>query len=56
VEYAVKIIDKSQDESITDAVTAEIEVLRFLPKHQNISMSFCGFLIEEHYPLLHHDS
>ena len=46
VEYAVKIIDKSQDNSITDAVTAEIEVLRFLPKHQNIS-KYRGFCLRD---------
>ncbi len=37
MEYAVKIIDKSQDVSITDAVTAEIDILQYLPKHKNIS-------------------
>ena len=37
VEYAVKIIDKSQDEAITESIKAEMQVLNFLPKHPNIS-------------------
>ena len=37
VEYAVKIIDKSQDDAITESITAEVQVLHYLPKHSNIS-------------------
>ena len=40
IEYAVKIIDKSQDEAITESIAAEMQVLNFLPKHANISE--CG--------------
>lgn len=35
-EYAVKIIDKSQDIDIQDSIAAEINVLSFLPKHKYI--------------------
>lgn len=37
IEYAVKIIDKSQDEAITESITAEIQVLNYLPKQNFIS-------------------
>lgn len=36
IEYAVKIIDKSQDEAITESITAEMQVLNYLPIHPNI--------------------
>ena len=37
IEYAVKIIDKSQDEAITESIQAEMQVLDYLPRHPNIS-------------------
>lgn len=37
IEYAVKIIDKSQDEAVTESITAEMQVLTYLPRHPNIS-------------------
>ena len=37
IEYAVKIIDKSQDEAVTESITAEMQVLNYLPRHPNIS-------------------
>ena len=37
IEYAVKIIDKSQDEAITESIAAEMQILSILPKHPNIS-------------------
>lgn len=36
IEYAVKIIDKSQDEAINESIAAEVHVLNYLPKHPNI--------------------
>ena len=39
IEYAVKIIDKSQDEAITESIQAEIDVLNSLPHHKHISES-----------------
>lgn len=36
IEYAVKIIDKSQDEAITESIAAEMQVLNYLPRHPNI--------------------
>ena len=36
-EYAVKIIDKSQDEAIQESIAAEMQVLNYLPKHRYIS-------------------
>ena len=39
LEYAVKIIDKSQEEAITESIQAEIEVLTSLPPHKHISES-----------------
>ena len=38
-EFAVKIIDKSQDEAITESIAAEMHVLNSLPKHKYISKS-----------------
>ena len=46
VEYAVKIIDKSQDEAITESITAEMQVLNYLPKHPNISEFNCMLYIQ----------
>lgn len=40
IEYAVKIIDKSQDEAITESIAAEMQVLNYLPRHPNISAFF----------------
>ena len=37
VDYAVKIIDKSQDEAITESIAAEMQILNYLPKHPHIS-------------------
>lgn len=37
IEYAVKIIDKSQDPAVTESITAEMQVLNYLPKHPYIS-------------------
>ena len=37
IEYAVKIIDKSQDEAITESIANEMQVLGFLPQHKHIS-------------------
>ena len=37
IEYAVKIIDKSQDEAITESIAAEMQVLSYLPEHKHIS-------------------
>ena len=39
IEYAVKIIDKSQEEAITESIQAEIDVLNSLPHHKHISES-----------------
>ena len=36
-EFAVKIIDKSQDSSIIQCIEAEVETLTNLPAHPNIS-------------------
>ena len=36
-EFAVKIIDKSQGDAIKESIDAEVEVLRYLPPHPNIS-------------------
>lgn len=36
-EFAVKIIDKSQDNAIKESIEAEVEVLRYLPYHPSIS-------------------
>ena len=36
-EYAVKIIDRSIDNTIFDSIKAEVEMLRFLPPHPHIS-------------------
>lgn len=36
-EYAVKIIDRSIDDTIFDTIKAEVEMLRFLPPHRHIS-------------------
>ena len=36
-EFAVKIIDKSQDSSIIQCIEAEVETLTNLPSHPNIS-------------------
>ena len=36
-EYAVKIIDKSQDEAIQESIMAERHVLTYLPIHPHIS-------------------
>lgn len=36
-EFAVKIIDKSQDNAVKESIEAEVEVLRYLPYHLNIS-------------------
>ena len=35
--YAVKIIDKSQDEAVCESIQAEIEILSYLPQHPHIS-------------------
>ncbi len=40
LEYAVKIIDKSQEEAITESIQAEIQVLNTVPPHKHISESF----------------
>ena len=37
IEYAVKIIDKSQDEAITESIANEMQVLGYLPEHKHIS-------------------
>lgn len=39
IEYAVKIIDKSQDEAITESIANEMQVLGYLPEHKHISKS-----------------
>ena len=39
-EFAVKIIEKSQDEAVQESIAAEMEVLNYLPKHRHISESF----------------
>ena len=36
-EYAVKIIDRSIDDTIYDSIKAEVEMLRYLPAHHHIS-------------------
>ena len=36
-EYAVKIVDRKQEESITETITVEIQTLRALPHHKHIS-------------------
>lgn len=36
LEYAVKIIDRSQEEAITESIQAEIDVLNSLPPHKHI--------------------
>lgn len=40
IEYAVKIIDKSQDEAITESIAAEMQVLSYLPEHKHISKGY----------------
>ena len=40
LEYAVKIIDKSQEEAITESIQAEIQVLNTVPTHKHISEPF----------------
>lgn len=37
LEYAVKIINKSQDENINESIAAEVEILKILPSHPHIS-------------------
>lgn len=37
LEYAVKIINKSQDENINESIAAEVEILKILPPHPHIS-------------------
>lgn len=37
IEYAVKIISKSQDEAINESITAEVDILSHIPPHPNIS-------------------
>jgi serine/threonine protein kinase len=44
IEYAVKIIDKSQDEAITESIAAEMQVLSYLPEHKHIS-KFQGWIL-----------
>ncbi len=39
LEFAVKIIDKSQDDAIKESIDAEVEILQYLPPHPNISES-----------------
>lgn len=39
LEYAVKIIDKSQEDAITESIAAEMQVLNTLPPHKHISKS-----------------
>ena len=36
-EYAVKIVDKSQEETITESIAIEMQMLRALPHHKHIS-------------------
>ena len=36
-EYAVKIIDRAQDEAIKESIDAEVRILSTLPRHPNIS-------------------
>ena len=36
-DYAVKIIDRSIDDTIFDSIKAEVEMLRYLPSHPHIS-------------------
>lgn len=36
-EYAVKIIDRSIDDTIFESIKAEVEMLRYLPQHDHIS-------------------
>ena len=38
-EYAVKIVDRKQEESITESIAVEIQILRSLPHHKHISKS-----------------
>lgn len=45
IEYAVKIIDKAQDEAITESIAAEMQVLNYLPRHDNISEFDTLFMI-----------
>lgn len=45
-EYAVKIIDKSQDEAITESIMIEKRVLGSLPQHKHISE--CQYLFVKH--------
>lgn len=52
LEYAVKIINKSQDVNINESIAAEVEILKILPPHPHISklhplilyMSICLFI------------
>ena len=37
-EFAVKIIDRSIDDTIFDSIKAEVEMLRRLPPHEHISV------------------
>lgn len=46
LEYAVKIISKTQDEAINESIVAEVEVLTFLPKHTNISKDEFNLVID----------
>ena len=36
-EYAVKIVDRSQEDSITESIAIEMQILRTLPHHKHIS-------------------
>ena len=36
-EYAVKIVDKSQEEAITESIAVETQILQSLPHHKHIS-------------------
>ena len=44
-EYAVKIIDKSQDEAITESIMIEKRVLGSLPQHKHISEWMVSILV-----------
>ena len=57
-EYAVKIIDKSQDEAITESIATEKRVLSYLPQHKHISewtVSVITCLLNIFYDLYHVD-
>ena len=51
-EFAVKIIDKSQDDAIKESIDAEVEILRYLPQHPHISEQLRPYVFPCYYFVL----